>query len=64
MLSIAKLRAHHAKNLQLIKTLRSAISYKDLLIYDLKSTIKNLQATNPHHHDNTRPNPRRSPHQR
>jgi hypothetical protein len=47
MLSISKLRAHHSKNLQLIRNLRSALHHRNLLIADLKSTIRHLKSS-PH----------------
>lgn len=57
MLSIPKLRAHHAKSKETIRKLRSTLHHRNLLITDLKAELSTLKS-NPHHHDNTRPNPR------
>jgi hypothetical protein len=38
-MSIKKLRAHHAKSLETIRHLRSALHYQTLLVTDLKSKL-------------------------
>ena len=45
MLTIAKLRAHHARNKEEIKRLRSAIYYRDIHIAELKTKITKIQTT-------------------